>query len=78
MICNIIEWVKFSQSTTLIDMFYPEKGKFMLGVFSTGSSVAESAWVIMNGISMVQYAAISNNDPSDKKSISFSIQGQLS
>lgn len=71
---NLIQLLNYRISYYLIDVFYPEKGKFMLGVFSTGSSVAESAWVIMNGISMVQYAAISKNDPSDKKSISFSIQ----
>jgi len=71
---NLIQLLNYRISYYLIDVFYPEKGKFMLGVFSTGSSVAESAWVIMNGISMVQYAAISNNDPTDKKSISFSLQ----
>ncbi len=71
---NLIQLLNYRISYYLIDVFYHEKGKFMLGVFSTGSSVAESAWVIMNGISMVQYAAISNSDPSDKKSISFSLQ----
>ena len=71
---NLIQLLNYRISYYFIDVFYPEKGKFMLGVFSTGSSIAESSWVIMNGISMVQYAAISNNDASDKQNSLFSIQ----
>jgi O-antigen/teichoic acid export membrane protein len=71
---NLIQLLNYRISYYLLDVFYPEKGKFMVGVFSTGSSVAESAWVIMNGISMVQYAAIANNDPLDKKNSLISIQ----
>lgn len=37
-------------------------GKDNVGVFSTSASVSEAVWVIMNGIAMVQYATLSNQE----------------
>lgn len=70
---NLIQLLNYRLSYYFLDYFFPLKGKEFVGVFSTGSSVAEAVWVIMNGISMVQYATISNTQ--DKSfAISYSIK----
>src|SRR3989344_2890860 len=70
---NAIQLLNYRLSFYFLDYFFPLKGKEYVGVFSTGSSVAEAVWVIMNGISMVQYATLSNN--TDKSfAISYSIK----
>lgn len=38
------------------------QGEKIIGVFSTATSVTEAVWVIMNGITMVQYASIANQN----------------
>jgi O-antigen/teichoic acid export membrane protein len=38
------------------------KGDAALGVYSNGTSLAESVWLISNSIAMVQYSFIANND----------------
>ena len=57
---NAVQLLNYRLSFYLIDHFFPLAGKAMVGVYSTGTSVCESVWVISNGISMVQYARISN------------------
>ena len=70
---NAIQLLNYRLSFYFLDYFFPLKGKEYVGIFSTGSSVAEAVWVIMNGISMVQYATLANNN--DKRfAISYSIK----
>lgn len=38
------------------------QSKKNVGVFSTATSISEAVWVIMNGITMVQYVTLSNQD----------------
>jgi O-antigen/teichoic acid export membrane protein len=70
---NAIQLLNYRLSYYFLDYFFPLKGKAFVGVFSTGSSVAEAVWVIMNGISMVQYATLSNND-NRKFAVSYSVK----
>lgn len=70
---NAIQLLNYRLSYYLLDHFFPTQGKQYVGVFSTGSSVAEAVWVIMNGISMVQYATLANND-NKQFAISYSIK----
>jgi O-antigen/teichoic acid export membrane protein len=70
---NAIQLLNYRLSYYLLDHFFPVQGKQYVGVFSTGSSVAEAVWVIMNGISMVQYATLANND-NKQFAISYSIK----
>ncbi|MCD6066697.1 MAG: teichoic acid transporter [Bacteroidetes bacterium] len=72
---NAIQLLNYRLSYYFLDYFFPLKGKAFVGVFSTGSSVAEAVWVIMNGISMVQYATLSNNE---NKSFAISYSVKLS
>lgn len=70
---NLIQLLNYRLSYYFLDYFFPHKGKAFVGVFSTGSSVAEAVWVIMNGISMVQYATLANTeDP--KFAVSYSVK----
>lgn len=70
---NAIQLLNYRLSFYFLVYFFHEKGKAFVGVFSAGSSVAEAVWVIMNGISMVQYATLANNE--DKNfAISYSIK----
>ncbi len=57
---NAVQLLNYRLSFYLINHFFPAGGKSMLGVYSTATSICESVWVISNGISMVQYARISN------------------
>jgi O-antigen/teichoic acid export membrane protein len=57
---NTVQLLNYRLGFYLIDHFFPHVGKAMVGVYATGTSVCESVWVISNGISMVQYARISN------------------
>jgi O-antigen/teichoic acid export membrane protein len=58
---NIVQLLNYRLGYYFIDSFFAENGKKLVGVYSTASSVSEAVWVIMNGISMVQYAKISNS-----------------
>jgi len=57
---NAVQLLNYRLGFYLIDHYFPLAGKAMVGVYATGTSVCESVWVISNGISMVQYARISN------------------
>jgi O-antigen/teichoic acid export membrane protein len=70
---NAIQLLNYRLSYYFLDYFFPLKGKAYVGVFSTGSSVAEAVWVIMNGISMVQYATLANNGNRDF-AVSYSVK----
>ena len=58
---NIVQLLNYRLSYYLLTNFFVDSGKKMVGIYSTATSVSEAAWLIMNGISMVQYAKISNS-----------------
>ncbi len=58
---NAAQLFNYRLSYYFIEFSMQSYNKSELGIFSTANSVAESVWVIMNGISMVQYARISAN-----------------
>ncbi|MFI5149622.1 MAG: polysaccharide biosynthesis C-terminal domain-containing protein [Bacteroidia bacterium] len=57
---NAVQLMNYRVSFYMLNFFFPLQGKALVGIYSTGASVCESVWVISNGISMVQYARISN------------------
>lgn len=58
---NVVQLLNYRLGYYFISSFFEENGKKLVGVYSTATSVTEAVWVIMNGISMVQYARISNS-----------------
>src|ERR1700741_2427519 len=62
---NAVQLLNYRLSYYFINSFFMESGKKMVGIYSTATSVTEAVWVIMNGISMVQYAKISNSQDKD-------------
>ncbi|MGZ4067586.1 MAG: hypothetical protein ACXVPE_12755 [Bacteroidia bacterium] len=61
---NIFQLLNYRFCYYVLDGMKDEKGLQNVGVFSTAASVSEAVWVIMNGIAMVQYATLSNNNNS--------------
>ncbi|MGZ3867336.1 MAG: hypothetical protein ACXVC6_13585 [Bacteroidia bacterium] len=61
---NIFQLLNYRFCYYVLDGMKDEKGLQNVGVFSTSASVSEAVWVIMNGIAMVQYATLSNNNNS--------------
>ncbi|MFL5752555.1 MAG: oligosaccharide flippase family protein [Bacteroidia bacterium] len=62
---NVVQLLNYRLGYYFINSFFIESGKKMVGIYSTATSVTEAVWVIMNGISMVQYAKISNSQDKD-------------
>lgn len=59
---NIFQLLNYRFCYYVLDSANDLQSKKNVGVFSTASSISEAAWVIMNGITMVQYVTLSNRD----------------
>ena len=55
---NLAQLLNYRLSYYLLEKF---SGTASVGIFSTGSSVAEGMWVTSKGLALVQYASISNS-----------------
>jgi len=55
---NLVQLLNYRLSYYLLEKF---TGTASVGIYSTGSSVAEGMWVISKGLALVQYASISNS-----------------
>ena len=59
---NIFQLLNYRFCYYVLDSANDLQSKKNVGVFSTASSISEAVWVIMNGITMVQYVTLSNKD----------------
>lgn len=59
---NIFQLLNYRFCYYVLDATGADSAEKNVGIFSTSASVSEAVWVIMNGISMVQYATLSNRD----------------
>ena len=61
---NLFQLLNYRFCYYVLDNANDLQSRKNVGVFSTAASISEAVWVIMNGISMVQYATLSNrNNP---------------
>jgi O-antigen/teichoic acid export membrane protein len=56
-LANLIQLINLRLNFFILEYFY---GKESVGIFSTGSTLAESVWLIGGAMSVVQYSKISN------------------
>src|ERR1700756_3505533 len=59
---NIFQLLNYRFCYYVLDSANNWQSKKSVGVFSTATSISEAVWVIMNGITMVQYVTLSNRD----------------
>jgi len=59
---NIFQLLNYRFCYYVLDGANDLQSKKNVGVFSTATSISEAVWVIMNGITMVQYVTLSNRD----------------
>lgn len=55
---NIAQWLSYRLSYYFLNAFHTKSD---VGVFSAGTSITESVWIVGNSFSKVQYARISNS-----------------
>lgn len=61
---NFIQLLNYRISYFFLDHFFA-KGRNMVGIYSTGTSVAEAFWFFSRGVSIVQYSKIANTNNDD-------------
>ncbi|HTA62016.1 MAG TPA: polysaccharide biosynthesis C-terminal domain-containing protein [Bacteroidia bacterium] len=59
---NIFQLLNYRFCYYVLDSANDLQSRKNVGVFSTASSISEAVWVIMNGITLVQYVTLSNRD----------------
>ncbi len=59
---NMLQLLNYRFCYYVLDGANNWQNKKNVGVFSTATSISEAVWVIMNGITMVQYVTLSNRD----------------